>query len=271
MRQIMLAAAAAGLLAGCGGRLSESQEYYVGRALAAQSVSGAKGGIYEDEALHEYVAKIGWTIALASDRPDTFMGYNFVILSSDEVGAWAAPSGFVFITTGALKLMENEDQLAAVLAHEIAHVNLKHPEEVARKAAAKAGVMDLLAAGAALFKAAGSEDLAKLIEGLGGCVDDLGEAAIAGYGRESEMGADKLAIDFLTRAEVQYNPGALADFLAKLPKREGAAASGPYATHPGVEERIQAARAEAEKSGGRMTIEPSRTQRFREMTSRLRP
>lgn len=272
MKRFAWMAAAAGLLSGCVGKLSESQEYYVGRAMAAKSVADAKGGVFDDENLHEYVAKIGWTVALASDRPDTFMGYNFLVLGSDDVGAWAAPSGFVFVTTGALALMENEDQLAAVLAHEIAHVNLKHPEEVARKSAQKQGLMDLLALGAALAKAAGAEDWEKLIEGLGGCVDELGDRAIAGYGREAEMASDKMAVDFLCRSEVRYNPGALADFLTRLPKREGKGAEGPYATHPGIQERIDAVRAEVQRAGNApASIDPARTQRFRQMTARLHP
>ncbi len=262
---------AIGLLTGCAGRLSESQEYYVGRAVAARSIAETKGGVHEDEALHEYVAKVGWTIALASDRPDTYQGYHFLVLHTNEVGAWAAPSGFIFVTTGALALMENEDQLAAVLAHEIAHVALKHPEEVAQKEASKAGIMDVLALGGEALKALGQEEWAKLLEGFGGCVDEGLKRGIAGYGRESEMAADKMGIDFLTRAEVGYNPGALADFLTRLPQREGEAATGPYATHPGAQERIDAIRADVQKRGLSLEIDPGRTTRYRQMTARLHP
>jgi len=257
---------------GCAsGKLSESQEYYVGRAMAAQSVSECRG-IYSDEHLHEYLAKVGWTVALASDRPDTFLGYNFLVLDSDEVGAWAAPSGFVFVTTACLKAMQNEDQLAAVLAHEIAHVNLKHPEEVAHDGAKKAGVMDLLAAGGAILaalKPEAAEDIGKLVEGLTGCVGDLMDRANSGYSREYELAADRGAVDFLTRSEVRYNPFALADFLALLPQKSGKSASGPYATHPGIQERIDAARQAAQEKGIKASIDPARTQRFRAALGRL--
>jgi predicted Zn-dependent protease len=257
------------VFASCGGKLSESQEYYVGRALAAKSVADTRG-IYADEEIHEYVAKVGWTIALASDRPNTYMGYNFLVLRSNEVGAWAAPSGFIFITTETLRLMENEEQLAAVLAHEIAHVNLKHPEEIANKEASRSGVMDVLGFLSKAAEAAGYEGAAKLLQGLSSCVDEGWKKAIYGYGRDQEMAADKMAIDLLTRAEVGYNPAALADFLERLPKRTGDAAEGPYATHPGVEERIQAVRREVQQSGAKTVTEPARTKRFQDMTIRLR-
>lgn len=271
MRRLIALAGIAALATGCAGRLSESQEYYVGRAICADSVAKAKGGVLEDEALHEYVAKIGWTVALASDRPETFMGYNFIVLQSDEVGAWAAPSGFIFVTTAALALMDNEDQLAAVLAHEIAHVNLRHPEEIARQEANKKGLMDILGAIASVAKEAGAEDLAKLAEGLGAATDEIGKRAIAGYGQDAEMESDRRAVDYLTRPSVRYNPAALADFLEKLPARTGEAAQGPYATHPGNQQRIDAVRAEVQRIGAKTEIDPNRTKRFREMTARLRP
>jgi len=65
-------------------------------------------------------------LARASSRPETFGGWHFLLLDSDEVNAFAAPGGFVFVTRGLYATCATEEQLAAVLAHEISHVTLRH-------------------------------------------------------------------------------------------------------------------------------------------------
>jgi predicted Zn-dependent protease len=137
---------ALGAAVGCSHpKLTESQEYYVGRGVAANAMFDADGryvGLYDkDQNLEEYVALVGLSVALESDRPETFKGYHFGVVNSPDINAFAAPGGFIFVTTGALKLMANEDELAGVLSHEIGHVNLRHPEDHANRAADQAGVM----------------------------------------------------------------------------------------------------------------------------------
>src|SRR5258708_4837268 len=147
----VLAAALAAAVGCSHPKLTESQEYYVGRGVAANAMFDSQGtyvGLYDKDAnLEEYVALVGLSVALESDRPETFKGYHFGVVNSSDINAFAAPGGFIFVTTGALKQMENEDELAGVLSHEIGHVNLRHPEEHANKAADQAGVMDILGTG----------------------------------------------------------------------------------------------------------------------------
>src|SRR5947207_15832330 len=116
MKPILVLAAAA--LAGCGGsaKLTESQEYFMGRGVAAVAIE--KDHLWTDQKLEEYVAMVGLTVAFESDRPETYKGYTFAILNSDGVNAFAGPSGFIFVTKGALRWMQTEDAPAGVLARE---------------------------------------------------------------------------------------------------------------------------------------------------------
>jgi beta-barrel assembly-enhancing protease len=265
--------------AGCGARLTESQEYYVGRSVSANAMFDAAGtgyvGLHEDKELEDYVALVGLTVALESDRTETFKGYYFGVLKSPDVNAFAAPGGFIFVTSGALKLMETEDELAGVLAHEIAHVNLRHPEDHANRAASQQGLMDILGVASGLagvfLQARGqgrsAEDLAKLSKGLGNMADEFTkELMVKGYGRDSELAADALAVRILCREGVRYNPDGLKAFITRLPAKD----RGAWATHPALEGRLQAIDEEIKKAGATAAVDPARTARFKAATAKLR-
>ncbi len=104
--------------------ISESEEYYIGRAVAAQIMSRYRP--LDNPELNSYAQHVAQAVAMASDRPSIYRGYHVQVLKSPEVNAFAAPGGFIFVTTGLLKLVHNEDELACVLAHEVAHVPKKH-------------------------------------------------------------------------------------------------------------------------------------------------
>jgi predicted Zn-dependent protease len=261
--------------AGCGGtpRLTESEEYYVGRGVAAHAIGSMPVDTHAE--LEEYVNLVGFTVALESDRPETFKGYHFAVLKDNEsINAFAAPSGFVFVTTGALLKMESEDELAGVLAHEIAHVNLRHPELAAQRAAEKAKWFDVgrAVAGAGIFvlsvlgREDAAENLAMASTAAGEVYDEVSQVVIRGYGRDEEIAADLLAIEFLTREGVRYDPQAFKGFISRLPPGKG----GPYATHPSLEGRVQVIDEEIRKRGVKVSIDPLRTQRFKAMTAVLR-
>jgi beta-barrel assembly-enhancing protease len=264
-------------LAGCGGRLTESQEYYVGRSVSANAMfdkGGSYVGLHEDKDLEDYIAMVGLSVALESDRPETFKGYFFGVLKSDDVNAFAAPGGFIFVTVGALKQMENEDELAGVLSHEIAHINLRHPEEQANRSASQQGLMSLLgvvSTGLDIFgRATGNRtatDLSKLSKGLGNMADEFTkEFMVKGYGRDNELAADALGVRILCREGVKYNPHALKAFISRLPKKE----RGAWATHPELDGRLQAIDKEIEKAGKTVEVDPVRTARFKAAVSKLK-
>src|SRR3990167_8033889 len=77
--------------------LSPVQEYYLGRAVAAQAL--LQYPLSNNAALNAYVNKVGQTIVQASDRQDTFGGYHFAVVNSNDINAFACPGGFIFITT----------------------------------------------------------------------------------------------------------------------------------------------------------------------------
>ena len=274
----LVALAAAGL--GCSHpKLTESQEYYVGRGVAANAMFDTRGsyvGLYDrDQNLEEYVAMVGLSVALESDRPETFKGYHFGIVNSPDINAFAAPGGFVFVTTGALKLMMNEDELAGVLSHEIGHVNLRHPEDHANRAADQAGVMGILDTGSHLAssvlsimgKQNAADNLATVAKGFGSVLDGFTkEIIVNGYGRESELAADALGVQVLCRPGVRYNPNALKDFIARLPKKE----RGAWSTHPELDGRLQAIDDQIKRQGAVAATDPARTARFMAATAGLR-
>lgn len=267
-------------VAGCSHpKLTESQEYYVGRGVAANAMFDGRGnyvGLYDrDQALEEYVAMVGLAVALESDRPETFKGYHFGIVNSPDINAFAAPGGFIFVTSGALRQMQSEDELAGVLSHEIAHVNLRHPEDHANRAADQAGVMNLLNEGSSaaagilsiMGKGNTGRDVAALAKGFGSVLDDFSkEIIVNGYGRDSELAADALGVNVLCRSGVRYNPAALRDFISRLPKKD----RGAWSTHPGLEGRIQAIDEQIKKQGVVAATDPARTARFKALTAGLR-
>ncbi len=261
---VLLAASAASAGACSSPSLTESQEYYVGRGVAANAI--ARDPLYDQDAeLERYLTHIGYTIALESDRPETFKGYHFGILKSDSINAFAGPGGFIFVTTAALKKCDNEDELAGLIAHEIAHVCLRHPELAANRASDKAGAFKFLSGAADLaigiFAQSQSQrdNLKELTGAFSKALDDLAEEMVRGYGRDDELAADAMAVDLMSRPGVGYDPRALKAFIAKLPKGD----RGAWSTHPELEGRLQIIDQEIEKRKARAGIDPARTNRFK--------
>src|SRR6185312_47668 len=91
----------------------------------------ARFGVVQDAAVHKYVTLVGLSVARESERPK--LPWTFIVLDTDGVNAFASPGGLVHVTRGALGLMNNEGELAGVLAHEISHVTRKHTVNAIKK------------------------------------------------------------------------------------------------------------------------------------------
>lgn len=260
-------------LAACGGgagsakdaKLTESQEYYVGRTVAAQTLHTYP--LHNDASLNEYVSLVGLTLAQASNRPELFGGYHFAVIEANEVNAFAAPGGFIFVTTAALREMQNEEELAGVLAHEISHVNLKHPDLAAQNAAQEAanaeGISLAAEIGSWIAGEAGATEAEQIIPYASKAADTVNSAIHKGYSREQELEADRMAVDLCTR--VGYDPRGLKSFLGRL--RGG---GGWLSTHPASSERVAVIDGEIARRGSVADTLPERTDAFQKATSALR-
>ena len=98
------------------------KEIIFGREMAAIILGGKT--IHYEKNINRYVSLVGHSLLRFSSRSE--LNFNFAVVESDEINAYATPGGYIFVTTGALSLMQNEAELAGVLAHEIAHVADRH-------------------------------------------------------------------------------------------------------------------------------------------------
>jgi predicted Zn-dependent protease len=171
---------------------------------------------------------------MASDMPELFGGYHFLALDSDDINAFATPGGHIFVTRGLIRCCKTEDALAAVLAHEIGHVQLRH----GMKAIAKGRVTEALTILAQeSAKSFGSEDVIKLTKEFGGAISDITNTMINnGYSRSYEYDADAASVTILKR--MGYNPAALADMLNVMAKQMKPGGNDFAKTHPSPQSRI---------------------------------
>jgi predicted Zn-dependent protease len=216
--------------------MSESQEIQVGRK--EDSKVRKEYGVYDDLALQNYVNEIGQKLARASHRSG--LQYQFTVVDSPQINAFALPGGYIYITRGILAFLNSEAELAAVLGHELGHVTARH------------SVQQLSAATAAQV---GSSLLQIFVpETRGGLGDTainlLGGALLSGYGREHELEADRLGAEYLARTG--YDPQAMVSVVgvlknqelfdaavAKQEGREPRAYHGLFATHPDNDTRFR--------------------------------
>lgn len=211
---------------------SQDDEITIGRDAAATLLGASKP--IEDKAVQEYVNKVGLWIALQSDRPD--LPWHFAVVDSDDIDAFAAPGGFVFITRGLLLHMHNEAELAGVLGHEISHVVLKHHLNALQKAAR----MDLAsqAAQVGMQSKGYNSDLDKQL------MDKVSSATRTlyskGLDKDDELDADRMGVVLAARAG--YDPYGLLAVLQTLEAVDPHSSSMQLlmATHPAPADRIAA-------------------------------
>ena len=213
--------------------ITPEQEYYIGRAVAATVLLTYKP--YQNDKANRYLNLLGQTMASASDKPETFGGYHFLILDSDEINAFAAPGGFIFVSRGMLRLCQNEDDLAAVLAHEIGHVQHEHGLQAIKSSRLTSALTILAAEGAKSF---GGEELAELTEAFEGSISDITSTMMnSGYARSAEREADESAIVIVKR--VGYDPNGLVEMLKEMKKQLKPGGADFAKTHPDPNDRIK--------------------------------
>ncbi len=210
--------------------MSESQEAELGRQADAQ-IRGEMG-VYDDDALQEYVAAIGARLAAASHRPD--LPWRFVVIDSPVVNAFAVPGGYVYLTRGLLAYLNDEAELAGVLGHEIGHVTARHSVQAySRAAGAQMGLLlgqIFVPAMRPRYGAPGLGDAAG--QGLG--------LLFLKFGRDDERQADRLGAEYA--AASGWDPHGVGDMLTTLGRiadttdRRGT--PNWLATHPEPADRV---------------------------------
>jgi len=242
--------------------LTPRQEYYLGRAFGAQVLTTRKP-LNNDEA-NRYLNLLGQSLARYSERPDTWAGYRFQLLDTPEVNAFAAPGGFIFVTRGLVKLAKDEDQLAAVLAHEIAHIELEHGLKAIRKDRLSTAMVGISVDAAQTFGGPRAQELSAAFEDS---IGDLTKTIVNnGYARETEFEADASAVDILDRAG--YPPQALLAMLESLKTLPKAGEGGFTKTHPTPEQRIKEVKGDIGRKTS-YTVTSAQKRRFQAALGRL--
>jgi predicted Zn-dependent protease len=259
--------------------LTPENEYYVGRSVATHLLARHDYKYLDAEALSEgrleglteYVNMVGNVIALAAieeprkgDRPTPIAGWHFVVVEDDVINAFAAPGGYIFVTSAAVEAAQTEDELAAILAHEVAHVSRGHALGSIKKSRWAGVAKEFLDSSVELDEKA----LGKLTEAFEGALDDMVDSLLVkGYSKNTEYEADKVGVEIMARAG--YDPRAMIAYLETLDASQDTGSGGFSSTHPKATDRISKLDSQVAKIGGG-TTSPARTERFQYATADLR-
>jgi predicted Zn-dependent protease len=202
-------------------------------------------GVYQNEAVTKYVGLVGTALAQASTRPN--LDWQFIVLDTDGVNAYAAPGGIIHITRGLLGLMKSESELAGVLGHEITHVTVKHTVRAIQKSKGISLASDEVGGGGDLRQ--------KFIAKMAGLAfNKLFEGE---FSREDENEADRVGIQVANK--IGYAPNGMVEVLKKIDARNGGREdrNGLFASHPATKDRIEKLDKEIadEKLTGKATAE----------------
>jgi predicted Zn-dependent protease len=205
-------------------KVTPEQERQIGQQVSDRIVE--EFGVYQDVTVTKYVTLVGSVLAQASPRAD--LDWQFVVLDTEGVNAFAAPGGFIHITKGLLGLVKNEAELAGVLGHEIIHVTEKHTVNAIQKSNAVSFASDEVS------------DSGGMTQALVGKIADAAYTSILSnkFNRDDENESDARGVEIANK--VGYNPAGLSDVLTKLAERNQAAKepNGLFASHPVIKDRI---------------------------------
>lgn len=250
--RVVLAVAAVTALAGCAQLQNIGAEGLMNIGASALPIGPEKEGeigfgiaatvagrypLVEDRELLRYVNLVGQAVAQQSIRYGE-VPFRFGVLDTEDVNAFAAPGGYIFVTRGALALMETEAALAGVLAHEVAHVDQKHVLDEIRRSSVMNSVQEESQLDGAIL-----DQIAEL----------GGSMLFMGLSREDEMESDSIGV--LYAVATGYQAAGLVQFLESLvaaEEVEGEPSEGMQewlATHPSTAERLEVLRAQLETAG----------------------
>jgi predicted Zn-dependent protease len=265
------AGAAASALAGCatspvtGERIlvgmSEEQERQVDRQVAPHQFSQDMGPV-QDDAVNRYVAGVGGRMDELTQRPQ--MPYSYRVLNANYINAYTFPGGTMGVTRGIMTELDSEAELAALLGHEMGHVNARHAaQRQGQQMLSQAAVIGLAVAASVADSSWG---------GLAAVGGQIGASALlASYSRDNEREADALGQDYMVRAGYPASGMVqLQSLLVRESKGTPSLLETMFATHPMSAERLANAQRLAEtRHAASLRADPQR-ERFMDSTVGLR-
>lgn len=206
-----------------GGNVSDAEEARIGQQISGNLLGAAP--LVRDDALQRYVNRVGRWVALQTERPD--LNWHFGVIESEDLNAFAAPGGYIFLTKGLYKKLNNEAELAGVLGHEIGHVLRRHHLKLLQQSQGIAALGGLLGR-----KLKNEHEVVQNLIGNGA------EVVARGLDKNAEYEADRIGIVLTARAG--YDPYALPAVLAEIGHvaKNDNSVSLLFKTHPLPEDRL---------------------------------
>lgn len=240
--------------------------------------------VYDDPMLEEYLGKIGDGLAPDAVKQSGAVGFRFQVFRDPTLNAFALPNGRIYLHTGLLSRVENEAQLATVIAHEMTHVTNRHALRFNRDAQNKSIIAAVLGIAASIGVAVAAGDQARrgnpvaaavlsqtaqVMLGLGLQLSLL--AAVNGYGRGLEAEADEGGLEMLVRAGYDPNEAPrVFQLLAKEGDDHGRLENFFFGNHPRLQERIESTGALVQSRYRTQASDPSRIRNSEEFELRMR-
>lgn len=205
--------------------IDEPKEIELGAGIASNLLGAAP--LLKNQRVQKYVNNVGMWLALHTERPN--LPWRFGVLDDDDVNAFAAPGGYVFVTKGLLAQMRSEAELAGVLAHEMSHILRKHYLEAIKKGARTGLIAEF--AGQALEGRGADPALQKLVSAGT-------EVYARGLDKDDEFEADRMGVVIAARAG--YDPYGLPAMLQALQgmNAQDSSLALLFKTHPALDERL---------------------------------
>jgi len=213
------------LLTGCA--ISEEKEIEIGRESHLQ-FEQESGGRYPDAQVQSYVNGVGMNVARYAGRPN--LPWQFTVLNSKQVNAFAVPGGYIYITQGLLFQMENEAMLAGVLGHESAHIAHRHSVRQIQKSQQAQGLSTVVGIVGGLFGYGWAGDVTNVAASL----------TLLSYSRGQEKESDVSGLKYMVQAS--YNPEGMVQTMAVLQKASGGGKGGGtefLSSHPNPGNRLE--------------------------------
>ncbi len=256
-----------GIIKAAEDNITPEEAYYIGRTVAAIITKNNK--VYDSPEATEYLNKICTAITINSAVPYLYKGYYVAILDTDEINALATPGGHIFVTRGLLKCTDSEDAVAAVLAHEISHIQLNHSIKAIKSSRVTSATMQGVKgvtnsvyenSDPRLQGLVSQEDLDYLTNAGDEIVKTLVDS---GFSVTQEFDADRNAL--MLMSDSGYDPEAMNDMLDLLDRNLKEGASGWSKTHPSPSARKRNVKNFKKKYTYKGSSKKNRQKRFDEL------